>query len=268
MKIAIGTYVRDYSVSGGAVVYDADALAYFNANTAITSTADKNAINTFYLGLKSDGIYTKIKAMYLPLWSSASANKWNLVNPLDTNAAFRLTFTTGWTHSSSGMTPNGTSAYANTNLLPNATMTLDSVHLSYYSRTNTSHVGLVGSQRVGSGNALQLVMGINFMGGRINDNTYSEPAVTNTQAFLMLNRNSATIKQFWRNSTNYDYTVNSTLAPNQHVLWGAYYNNGGITNYDIRQVSFCSLGDGLTNTEAANFYSRVNTLMTYFGINV
>jgi hypothetical protein len=54
MKLSLGITPRDYSVKNG-VTYDADALAYFNANTAITSAADKNAINTFYLGLKSDG---------------------------------------------------------------------------------------------------------------------------------------------------------------------------------------------------------------------
>ncbi len=97
MKLSLGLTPRDYSVAGGAVAYDTDAQAYFTANTAITSAADKNAINTFYLGLKSDGIYTKIKAMYLPLWSTATNNKWNLVNPLDTNGAFRLTFATGMT---------------------------------------------------------------------------------------------------------------------------------------------------------------------------
>ena len=59
--------IRPFVEGAQAVLFDADALAYITANTAITSTADKNAINTFYSGLKSDGIYTKIKAMYLPI---------------------------------------------------------------------------------------------------------------------------------------------------------------------------------------------------------
>ena len=113
MKLSLGITPRDYSAAGG-VTYDTDALAYFTANTSITSAADKNAINTFYLGLKSDGIYTKMKAMYLPIWGSAASSKWNLIN----NRTFDLSFTTGWTYSSSGITPNGTSAYADTFLIP------------------------------------------------------------------------------------------------------------------------------------------------------
>ena len=266
MKLSLGLTPRDYSVAGGTVVYDTDAQAYFTANTAITSSADKNAINTFYLGLKSDGIYTKIKSMYLPIWGSAAACKWNLVNPLDTNAAFRLTFSTGWTFSSGGMTP--LNAYANTNLIPSVILSLNSTHLSYYSRTNSINTGLIGSQTTGGGDAIQLAMGSNFIGGRINDNTYSQSAVTNTQAFMMLNRNSSTSKKFWRNAVSYSYTITSTSRPNQTILLGAYNNNGGITNYDDRQCAFASIGDGLTDTEATNFYNRVQTLMTYFGINV
>ena len=38
-NLAITT--KSYAVAGG-VTYDADALAYFTANTAITSDADKN----------------------------------------------------------------------------------------------------------------------------------------------------------------------------------------------------------------------------------
>ena len=137
-NLAITT--KNYAVAGG-VTYDADALAYFTANTAITSDADKNAINTFYSGLKTDGVYSKINAMYLPLWSSATANKWNLINPVDTNGGYRLTFSTGWTHASTGMTPNGTSAYADTFLSTSVTG-LNTGHLSYYSRTNTTITGI------------------------------------------------------------------------------------------------------------------------------
>ena len=95
--------------------YDADAQAYFNVNTAITSAADKNAINTFYLGLKSDNIYTKIYWMILPIWTTALNSKWNLIN----NRTYDMTFSSGWTYASNGITP--LNAFADTFLIPSTT---------------------------------------------------------------------------------------------------------------------------------------------------
>ena len=273
MKLSLGLTLRDYSVAGGAVAYDADAQAYFTANTAITSTADKNAINNFYLGLKSDGIYTKITAMYLPLWSSATNNKWNLKNPLDTNGAYRLTFSTGWTHSSSGMTPNGSSAYADT-FLTTSVIGLNSGHLSYYSRTNStgSYTEMGALQNLPNS---YTDIGINFTGFgafiRYNDNggtTYATNA--NTTGFYIGSRQSNTLLKLFKNGSSIltsNNTANSTSST-RNIYIGAVNNVGTAAYFTNRQCSFSSIGTGLTDTDASNFYTRVNTLMTYFGINV
>lgn len=268
MKLSLGLTPRDYSVAGG-VTYDADAQAYFTANTAITSSADKNAINTFYLGLKSDGIYTKIKAMYLPIWGSASASKWNLVNPVDTNAAFRLTFTTGWTFNSGGMTPNGTSAYARTYFTPSSVLTTNDCHISHYSRTDNNTLSCdIGSQGMGSTNSLSLYATSTYNMYRISDFTFSTITTTNSKNFKLGSRLSSTTKKMSINGVTTDTAVTSLGLPNQSVLISAYQDNGAINYYSVRQTSFASIGTGLTDTEATNFYNRVNTLMTYFGINV
>ena len=266
MKLSLGITPRDYSVAGG-VTYDADALAYFTANTAITSAADKNAINSFYLGLKSDGIYTKIKAMYLPIWGSAATSKWNLVNPLDTNAAFRLTFHgTSWAYSSSGMTPNN--AYADTYLVPSTTLTLNSTHLSYYSRTSVNGSYDIGSQIVGAG----LTLGIRDAGFtyvRVNTTgagTESNILNADGKGFYQANRTSSTVQSIIKNNTINNYSVNSVSRPTNNIFIGAI--NNPIIYYGNKQCAFASIGNGLTDTEATNFYTRVNTLMTYFGINV
>jgi hypothetical protein len=264
------------------VVYDVDAQNYFNSNTAITSAADKNAINDFYVGLKTDGIYTKIKAMYLPIWGSAANSKWNLINPLDTNAAFRLTFTTGWTFSSGGMTPNGTSAYANTFLIPSTALTTMSQHISYYSRTNNTTAAIrdngcqddvapsIGRNIYAQYYNTSTLSRIQIQALDVNATTFTE---ANSLGFILGSRTSATSLKAYRNnilkSTN---TTNSTsgLCGNSVYIGGFNYrNNLGSTNfYGIRQCAFASIGNGLTDTEASNFYTRVNTLMTYFGINV
>lgn len=101
-----------------AVAYDADAQAFITA-TGISGT-NASAINTLVLDLKAANIWTKMKAIYPIIGGTATAHKFNLKNPLDTDAAFRLSFVGGWTHSSNGALPNGTNAFADTFLQPNS----------------------------------------------------------------------------------------------------------------------------------------------------
>lgn len=274
MKLSLGLSPRDYSVAGG-VVYDADAQAYFTANTAITSAADKNAINTFYLGLKTDGIYTKIKAMYLPIWGSASSSKWNLVNPADTDAAYRLTFATGMTFTSSGMTSNGTSGYALTHLIPNTNLTNNNTHLSIYSRTNNDGVFFdIGSGKP-TGQYIDLVLRIsgNAQSDQYNSSTGRISTTnSNSQGFYVASRTASNVHKLFKNNTQLGTTNTGAstgfTSINDKLSIAALNEGGTFKYYTSRQYPFASIGDGLTDAEASNFYTRVNTLMTYFGINV
>ena len=119
----------------GSVSYDADAQAFFTA-TGITDTTQKSAVNQLVLDLKSYNIWTKMKAIYPMVGGTSTTHKYNLVNPVDSNAAYRLSFSTGWTHSSTGALPNG-SAYANPFLTPSAVLTANNTHLSVYIGTDT-----------------------------------------------------------------------------------------------------------------------------------
>lgn len=276
MKLSLGLTPRDYSVAGG-VTYDADAQAYFTANTAITSSADKNAINTFYLGLKNDGIYTKIKAMYLPIWGTAASSKWNLVNPADTNAAFRLTFATGFTFSSGGMLPNGTSAYADTFLAPSsAYSSADSKHLSFYSRTNASTSGsssTIGSDNGSTGFCRMTVRGASNQRSMVYGGTNGTYADTETSSlgFYLANRSTSSASQLYKNGSligNGNSANGTSSQITQTLLISAARSAGSIVYYDNKQCAFASIGDSLTSTEVTNFNTRLNTLMTYFGINV
>jgi hypothetical protein len=267
MKLSLGLTPRDYSVAGGAS-YDADAQAYFTANTSITSAADKNAINTFYLGLKSDGIYTKIKAMYLPIWGSAASCKWNLVNPLDSDAAFRLTFSTGWTFSSSGMTP--VIAYANTQL--NCTiLTTNSVHISTYVRTNQINNAVpIGATNNTSFLQMNISTSIGYYYYSGSLLTELSSSLADSKGFFVSTTSANNNRKTFRNGVQQQLLTSAinTSYPNLNIWLGSRnYNNSASTSTD-QEISFSSIGDGLTDTEANNFYTRVNTLMTYFGINV
>lgn len=263
------TGIRNLSIGP---VYDPDAQAYFNANTAITSTADKNAINTFYLGLKSDGIYSKIKAMYLPIWGSSATCKWNLINPLDTDGAFRLTFSNGFTYSNSGITGNGTSAYIDTYFTPStAGLTQNSVSMGFYSRTTR-----VASNSITTMGVDQTTNRLLLRARTVGDNSLyfcndaagnALSGTTDTKGFYQLSRTTSTAVLRGRNTYN-SVNTNSVGINNIKIYVFANNLNNTVSGYEVIQGSFFYIGTGLTLTEMNNFYTKVQTLMTYFGINV
>jgi hypothetical protein len=92
---------------------DASATAFINAS-GLTDVTQKSAVNTLVKDLKRFGLWSKIKAFYPFVGGFATSHKFNLVDPRDTNDAYRLTFAGGWTHSSSGVKCNGSNTSADT----------------------------------------------------------------------------------------------------------------------------------------------------------
>jgi hypothetical protein len=78
-----------------------------------------------------------MKALYPFVGGSDASHKYNLKDPRDLNAAYRLVFSGGWTHSANGALPNGTNAFADT-FLNNNVLAQNNNHISGYSRTNSN----------------------------------------------------------------------------------------------------------------------------------
>jgi hypothetical protein len=251
-------------------VFDNDALAYFAVNPAITLDADKLAIDSFFKGLKSDGIYSLIHAMYLPIWASATDSKWNLKNPLDTNGAFRLTFSGGITFSSGGMQGNGSNGFANTHYNPNTQQSNTSAHVSIYSRTNNQRQ--LGDEGAFAGNALYSVLSLRntsnvALQGMWGDTSAVQTSSLDSRGFFVGTRQNATTNKLFRNGTQLAVNTSATIGtrPNLNKF---IMSINGLNFYSNREYSFYSVGDALTDTQQSDFYNRVQTLMTYFGINV
>ena len=66
------------------------------------------------LTLGVNNLSTKFDTIYPFIGGTASAHKYNLCNPLNTDAAYRLVFSGGWTHSPTGVLPNGANGYTST----------------------------------------------------------------------------------------------------------------------------------------------------------
>jgi hypothetical protein len=250
---------------GTQTVSDADAQAFVTA-ADIQDQVEANAINNLVIGMKADGLWTKMKAVYPFVGGTASSHKFNLKNPLDTDAAFRLVFSGGWTHSSTGATPNGTNGYANTYFAPNGILAYNNNHLSYYSRTNTTAVYDIGSGDVTGATNLDLFLrrsgdtaGYDSGSFSTNRNTFSN---SDSRGFF----NGTTVStnsKYFKNGVNQNTKALSVSSVSSFNMYLGGFNESNIsTFYGNKELAFASIGDGLTDTEAANFYTAVQNFNT------
>ena len=250
--------------------YDPDAQAFITA-AAITDVTQQGAINTLVLALKGYSIWTKFKAIYPIVGGTASQHKYNLKDPRDLDAAFRLTYAVGVTHSSTGMVGNGSSGYADTYFTPSTSgMLLNSAHLGFYSRTDSNVYQVEMGNWDGTASTLLLIRQAGSGTVRMNNGAFNINFTnTNAQGFYLSNRTASNvIKAFKNGVSQVTSTQVSNSLPARKITLLAFFDNNIIQYYSTKQCAFASIGDGLTDAEAANFYTAVQAYQTTLGRQV
>jgi hypothetical protein len=79
------------STQAPVVITDPDVLA-FVAASGVTDNTQKSAVNTLVTSLKEYSVWTKLNAIYPFVGGTATTHKWNLKDPRDLDAAYRLEF--------------------------------------------------------------------------------------------------------------------------------------------------------------------------------
>lgn len=268
MIIGFGISPSRVKKTGGAVAFDADAEAFFTA-ASITDTTQKSAVNQLVLDLKSYNIWTKMKALYPIVGGSASSHAVNLKTP----GTYNLTFSTGWTHASTGMTPS--SAYANTNLIPNSNLTSNNTHISFYSRTNSD--GLYFDMGIGNTSSGYFDIAIRYL-NNLYANQYNSTtgritaSNTNSQGFYITSRTANNVYKVFKTGSQLGSTNTNTSSDfstlTQSMFIGALQESSVAAYNSNRQCAFASIGDGLTDAEASNFYTAVQAYQTTLSRNV
>jgi hypothetical protein len=183
--------------------------------------------------------------------------KYNLVNPVDSDAAFRGVFNGGWTFSNQGATPNGTNGYMDTKLLGGTDLLTNNSGIGIYSGSNITSTGGFG-------------FGPNFhIYPRYTDNnTYYRPmnasggtSANNGTALGMFHEYSdgTNGNAFFNGTKKGTTTVNQTIDA-ANLFFGG--QRPALTNYDNKQLRFAFGSLFLTDTEATALYNAVQTFNT------
>jgi hypothetical protein len=256
-------------------VSDADAQSFLNA-AGISNTTQANAVNSLVIGLKADGIWTGMKAIYPFVGGTASTHKYNLKDPRDLDAAYRLQFNGGITHDANGALPNGINGYADTYLNPSLALSNNSIHFSVYMRNfipyNANDIGV----EIWEGDYEEGVPGPkNLINRNYNDQFFYANGGTNESGiasitsflgnFLTTRTDASQVRAFQNGTLKGSLTAASNNSYFNMYLMGinyVYTYLGSFLQPGTSQMSFATIGDGLTNPQVANLNTRIQTFQT------
>lgn len=248
----------------GGVSFDADAQAFIDA-AVLTDDTQKNAINTLVLDLKANSLWAKMRAIYPFVGGTAFTHKWNLKDPRDLDAAFRITWIDPFSgtyivHSSTGVrgTDNNAGQSGNTHFKDSDFTSYNSIHISKYTKYYSD----------------------SWEWGNINTGPISRSATFSTQSYYQLhgnlnlitcantgffiaNRTSSTQSKLFVNNVKVaDLTDNITGGTNtlDYALLSQWSNGSG--NNSTAEWRFCSFGDSLSDAEASTFYTIIQAYQT------
>lgn len=232
-------------------------------NSDVTLSGNDRLYAHFLVGRNiNDNLWTKNKAVYGMLGGTAATHKWNWKDMRNLDAAFRILFSGTWTHSSLGSKPAGNNmSFADTFLVPSSNLTLNNVHLSLYSRDNGSNNSIDIGARIGSSPVLYLEMGVytNAVGGTdirmYSQSNINTTASNNGRGYFISTRISNSNVSVYKNGNKLAENLNLSTSgqpTNSIFLGGVHSGTGAISvNPSSLQISFSSIGDGLTEQEAA-----------------
>lgn len=251
----------------------------FITQWGITDPTQINALNRLVLNYKGIGNLNSsvdlwsVTTELLPIiGGTATTHRGNLKDPRDLDAAYRLTFSGGWTHDANGITGNAVNTFANTFLKPN-NLGQNSHRVLGYVRTDN---GGAAFEAVISATNAAFTNGLGF---ETRKSTNSHAPYSNTGFAAQGNANrtgltgvirtgSANFKVFRNGNALYTMTAASLTPLGINMYVGAQNNNGSTLNYSSANIAFIVCGDGLSDANALLEYQIIQQYQTDLGRNV
>lgn len=246
---------------------DPDADAFISA-AGITDPTQQDAIQTLVTDLKADSLWTELIAVYPFVGGTASSHKYNLKDPQDTDAAYRLDIPGGYTNNSNGITANDTDI-ADTHFLPSSYWSDNlSAAMGFYSLdwpSNQQNISM-GADSSGTGfnmiNEPYQAPSNKYMGRAFIQLINPSTQLSTNIGLTTISRTNNTNLQFYFNDESVASNTTaegSTSRPTNTVAIGGL--NGGSQRSD-QNYAFAFISEGLDGTQMSNLYSAVQAYQT------
>lgn len=250
--------------------YDSATTAWEAAVGAINvSSGRKDLVNALIVGLKADGIWTKLDR----LWIFAAENTQSALVDLKATATATAVNSPSFS-ADDGYTGNGSTSYINTNYNPSGSsnFTGNAACFGIWDISTSSNSGTVpigisyfghlseGTIHYPDGNSYWRV---NTSGGGL---TVAYPG----PGLFMANRSTSGANQLYRNGSSIvSDTVSATALTSTNFYVCARNNDSGTPtagSHSTDQIAAAIFGGTLTGTEHGNLYTRLRTYMTAVGV--
>jgi hypothetical protein len=263
---------------------DTDTLAFLTA-TGIESQTTANAINIFVTNLKLNGLWDKLDVIYPFVGGTAEAHKYNLKDPRDLDAAYRITFSGSYEHSiQNGLAPipspgNNYSGIGDTHYRRGGID--NNISFGFWTKSNFIETGAVDKWTfgaAGSGNPGPTLGNYALKINQFSDIATSElgkgeaifrtPGDVPITGLVVGSRTASGINKVYVNGQLKDTApdLNTLAWPNRNVHFGLpappLGNPPPNSQYSGLNCIYAHIGDGLTDNEVSLLYTFVNTLQT------
>lgn len=239
--------------------FDPDAGAFINVTGigGIEAVAVNNLVNQ----LKTAGLWGLLNNLYPFVGGTSFTNSINLMNPQNTDAAYRITWGGTMTFDSNGITGNGTNAYGDTKLKPaNTGGGQNNSFFAYYMKNITASGGTdfgCANASVNHVNNARNATNICRAFHNCSNASPGDVAFTGTSGFFLINRTGSTAFTTTINKTTTSFNVNSTTPPDFTCYIMAYNLNGTAANFRARTCGLLTTGYGLTAAQITDL-SNIN----------
>lgn len=257
---------------------DSDYDAFAARLTGSYTIFQLDAIQSFFLGLKADGVYNLLDFAYIHALANESDGRLNILN-----SNYTATNVNSMAHTAfQGFTSNGSSSYLNTNFNPataGGNFNQNSGAMGIYTRNN------VASDSVDMGNynlaslrnttIYSRLISDNAV-GRINSPSFDAPSRfpgrTDGRRMLTISRTGSTQYSLYGNGGTLLQTTPNTSASivSASIFIGTAHNEGVGPGggFSPRQFAFSFISGGLAGSQVMAFTARVDTLLTALGAAV
>ena len=242
---------------------DLDAKTFLN-NSGLVDLAIRFEVNNFFISLKSLGLYDKIKAGWLHAGDTYDKQKLNIKNPIDSDAAYRLT----------NLNTGGTSRFTDVN----GTTEIQDTHFNMDNELDVSSCGAT----ITSGGQLSSSEGSRIAFGAIQPSKRFSIIITTgsigvfrissqivpTQpngSGIFTAQSLSSLGTFFRDGVKLTSGTVTGDLPTFSCYLNALNNQGVASNVDARRLQTCLIHEALTDSETISLHSIIDTFEDNLG---
>jgi len=212
------------------------------------SIDEKMYVHTIVLGMKAIEVWNLCPAIYLMVGGTVASHKWNAKDMRDLDAAFRLSFFGSGVHNSLGFAGNAINAYADTFLVPNTHLGINTSGLMYYNNNaNASNVGAVMGTNDEAPVFTQLALGFDPANIGTNNTATAVPQnIVNRKGFRFMNREIAGSFYHYVNTNKTIVNNSTTVNSANKIIINAVSADSGVGNHANGTCSFAGISNGVS----------------------